>query len=75
MRIIVPMTMFGSVPMPCFVHERCHWEGIVLFIVLVTIFGYVSSSSCFLLLFLPVVSPDKCGEGLVIFPCFVSGVC
>ena len=28
MRIIVPVTMFGSVPMPCFVHEQCIGKGL-----------------------------------------------
>ena len=70
MRIIVPVTMFGSVPMPCFVHARCIGKGLYYLLYwsqyLVT-FPRNLVSSC--------RSPDKCGEGLVIFLCFVFGVC
>ena len=75
MRMSVPVTMFGSVPTPSFVHERCIGKGLYHLLYWSQYIGYVFSSSCFFLLFLVVVSPDKCGEGLVIFPCFVSGMC
>ena len=58
-----------------FCSRAVYWEGMVLLIVLVTICGFVSLPFRFLLLFLPVVSPDKCSDGLVISPCFVSGTC
>ena len=62
MRIVEPVTMFGSVPMPCFVHVRFCGEGIVSLIVLVTIFGYVSLF-CFVLLFLPVFPRTSAVKG------------
>ena len=62
MRIIVPMTMFGSVPMPCFVHERCLGKGLCYLLYwsqyLVTFPRPPVSSCCFFLSF-PRTSAEK----------------
>ena len=55
MRIIVPVTMFGSVPMPCFVHARCIGKGLYYLLYwsqyLVTFPRNLVSSCCFFLSF------------------------
>ena len=62
MRIIVQVTMFGSVPMPSFVHERCIGKGLYYLLYwsqyLVTFPRPLVSSCCFFLSF-PRTSAEK----------------